>query len=74
MTRAASHFDADNLLAARIYLADPERYGGLDGAMCRWARLVIERIEEAQGVPAQRARMPQDQTQVPKPSPTTPKP
>lgn len=46
-----SAYDAQNRLAARLILADPERFGGPEAGLVRWARLVVERqtSEQEQG-------------------------
>jgi hypothetical protein len=36
-----------NIACAEIILADAERYGGLESAICQWARLVIDAACEA---------------------------
>jgi hypothetical protein len=43
--RAAEHYAAGNLEAARLIQADVARYGGPDSLMARWAEMVIERSE-----------------------------
>jgi hypothetical protein len=40
---AAARYDAGNLAAALAILENPERYGGPDSLMVRWAVLVVER-------------------------------
>jgi hypothetical protein len=42
-SRTARGFDADNLAAARIILADVEKYGGKGSLMAIWARIVLAR-------------------------------
>lgn len=37
--------DAGNVQAAEIIAAHPERYGGPESGLVRWARLVIERAQ-----------------------------
>ncbi len=37
-------YDAANVEAAQIILADPEKYGGEEGLMVRCSRLTMERI------------------------------
>jgi hypothetical protein len=36
-----ARWSADNEAAAVTILADPERYGGESGLMCRWARAIL---------------------------------
>jgi hypothetical protein len=38
-------YDRGNLHAAHEILADPNQYGGIDGAMFTWAQEVLARLE-----------------------------
>jgi hypothetical protein len=44
---AAARYDAGNLAAARIVLADVDLYGGEGAGLVIWARLVLEWRAEA---------------------------
>lgn len=38
-------YNDPNLHAARLILADPQRYGGEDAGLVRWARMTLERLK-----------------------------
>jgi len=38
-------YQAENLAAAKIILADVERYGGPDGSMAKWANMQVNRCK-----------------------------
>jgi hypothetical protein len=43
--RAADQYRRANLEAARIIVADVQRYGGESAGLVRWARLFVSRVE-----------------------------
>ncbi|HWQ52097.1 MAG TPA: hypothetical protein VN442_00330 [Bryobacteraceae bacterium] len=44
--RKRRRFEADNRAASEIILCDPERHGGPDSLMVRWARAVAEQQQQ----------------------------
>jgi hypothetical protein len=50
--KATAGYDARNLESARTILEDPERWGGADAGLVQWARSVVERLGETNGVRA----------------------
>ena len=45
LKRKVEQYTTGNLEAARLILADVERYGGPDSLMGQWAKLIVGRIE-----------------------------
>ncbi|MGB7720894.1 MAG: hypothetical protein WBL65_13395 [Bryobacteraceae bacterium] len=45
MKRAAERYDAGNLAAARLILADVDQHGGAGAGLVIWAALVLERLQ-----------------------------
>jgi hypothetical protein len=48
--RHADQYEEQNREAAAVILADPERHGGAESLMVRWARLVVEQAREPEAV------------------------
>lgn len=42
-SRRAADYERGNIRSARLILESPERYGGEDSGVCRWAQMVLAR-------------------------------